>query len=541
MKNTTFKPKIPFNIELLILTTDLIKYLGEVKSKDTYEQNSTVFKEDGLFSSTIFGPKGSRERMEKFGYIDLHIPVFHPLIYRHLISLESLYKGILDGSKYAIWDDKIKNFLPADKTTGETGYNFFIKHFDEIKFRETDSDLRKNKINFIKKYKAKDVLISKYLVIPAGMRDRTELPNGKILEDEINNLYRKLLTVANTAKRFRIDAKDNPIINTVKNRLQKAVLDIYEYIENILSGKEGFIQGKWTKRTITYGTRNVITALPIKIRHNKQPNRPKMDHTVIGIFQFAKAITPVTIYQIRTKFLNRVFDQNSNMSYLYNKKTLEKEMVEISEKTRSNWITDEGLENTINKLSQDEIKRSPIIVDDHYMFLLYDDGKNIELIDDVNSLPYTYNKKYIRPMTYIELLYLALYDVADRYPGFVTRYPITGLGSVYPTKFYIKVNLNPRVVNLRLHGQAEGVTLYEYPNLNEPFFSSMSPHITHLDRLDADFDGDKMSANVVMEEESIEELENILNSAKYYLDENGKLIYSASNDISNLTLKIFTE
>jgi DNA-directed RNA polymerase beta' subunit len=207
MSDSPFRPKIPFNIELLILNSNLIKNLGEVKSKDVYEQNSTVFKQDGLFSTEIFGPKGSPERMTKFGYINMGIKILHPLIYRHLTKLETLYKGILTGDKYAVWDENILNFVPADMETGQTGYNFFMKYYDKIKFRETNSEKRTEIIKFIKKYKAKDVLIDKYLVIPAGMRDRMELPNGKVLEDEINNLYRKLLTVSSTAKKLQDDMR----------------------------------------------------------------------------------------------------------------------------------------------------------------------------------------------------------------------------------------------------------------------------------------------------------------------------------------------
>jgi len=484
-----FKPKIPFNIELLMLTPEYLRNLKEVKSKDVYEQNSTVYKADGLFSTEIFGKIGTPERLEKFGYIDLGVKVFHPLIYRHLINLESLYKGIIEGTKYAVWDDNLKNFIPADQSTGKTGFAFFVKHYDDIIFRETDSEIRKKRIEFIKKYTSKQVLLDKWLVIPAGLRERRELENGKVLEDEINNLYRKLLTVSETAKRFKIEDEDNEFLDSVRLRVQKAVINIYEYIENILSGKKGFIQGKWAKRALVYGTRNVITAIPIKIKNNNQPNRPSFTDTIIGVYQFAKGILPVVIYQIRTRFLNDVFDVTSNKVFLYNKKTLEKELVEISEKTRSQWVTDDGLEDTINKLIYDEIAKSPIELDNHYMFLVYDDGENIELIEDVNTLPYSYDRKKIRPLTYLEMLYLSIFDIYRKYPGFVTRYPITGLGSVYPTKFYLKTTMTARTVNFRFKGQSVPTVIYEYPDYRYEIYKSMSPSVFRLGRLGGDFDG----------------------------------------------------
>lgn len=50
-----------------------------------------------------------------------------------------------------------------------------------------------------------------------------------------------------------------------------------------------------------------------------------------------------------------------------------------------------------------------------------------------------------------------------------------------------------------------------------------------------------MSANIVMEEESIEELNKMIESAEHYKTPEGDLVYSASNDISDLVLKMFTE
>ena len=541
MDKTPFRPKIPFNIELLILKSDMVKRLGEVKSKDIYGQNSSTFHPEGLFSTTIFGEVGSEERMSRFGYIDLGLPVMHPLIYRHLIKMSSLYKGIAEGTQYAVWDEDLHDFVKATPDIGKTGLSFLMSKYDYINFKQSDSKERDIIISFLKKYTLNDIKVDKWLVIPAGMRDLIITASGKELQDAINDLYRKLLTVSSTAKRFKLDTNDPSFIDSIKIRLQKVLLEIYEYIENILDCKEGFIQGKWTKRRILYGTRNVLTAIPIKVKSNLQENRPTFDHTVVGIYQFVKAITPAAIFHIRAKFLNYTFDKESVNAYLYNMKTYEKELVEISEKTRSQWVTDDGLEDTINKLEQDEIKNSPIIVDGHYLYLIYDDGKNIEVIDDVRMLPPTYNKKYIRPMTYVELLYLSLWDVIDKYLGFTTRYPITGMGSVYPCRFYVKTTIEGREVNYKGLGMTDYVKLYEYPKLGTPYYNSMSVHVSRLGRLGADFDGDKLNLNVVWEDESLEELERMINDKRFYLDTDGSLVYSASNDISDLALKMFTE
>jgi len=483
------KSLIPFNIELLILNSDMIRKLGEVKTKDIFQQNSTTFHPEGLFSTEIFGEVGTIDRMERFGYINLYLPVLHPLIYRHVTKLKSLYSGILNGTKYVVFDKKLKDFVEVPITEGFTGFDYFMEYYDQIEFQRTDSKQRDELIRFIKKYKSNQVLTDKWLVIPAGLREYIITSTGKELKSEINDIYIKLLSIASTAKNFKDTVKNggyNAYINSVRMRLQKVVLEIYEYIENILDGKEGFIQGKWTKRRLIYGTRNVITALPIKVEDNRDKDRPGFNHTVIGLYQFMKGIAPVTIFNVRTKFLSRTFDKESHNAYLYNKKTFKKELVQISEKTRSKWVTDDGLEETMNKLIQDDIKSSPIIVDNHYLYLVYDDGERIYLIDNIDNLPEGLDKKYIRPMKYVELFYLSIYDDIKRFPGFVTRYPITGMGSVYPSYFYVKTTLKGRTVKFKGFTDIEERVIKEYPDFTSKYFNSMSPNVTHLARLGAD-------------------------------------------------------
>ena len=482
----------PMNISLLILTPDIIRRLGEVKSKDVYEQNSTTFKKDGLFSTEIFGPVGSKERLKRFGYIDMGLDILHPRIYKELITLNSLYKDILEGKKYAKFDPKLKDFVETDKLDGETGYNLFFKYFDQIQFKVTNSVQRLFKILFIKKYKLQDVKINKYLVIPAGLRDYIVTESGKVLENEINNYYRKLLTVSNTAKQFKHETRDVEFINQIRVRLQKVVVEIYDYIENMLDGKSKFIQGKWTKRAIFYGTRNVITGTPSDIQDLDDPNEIEDITTVVGPLQAAKGLLPKTIFELRTRFLNRVFDPQATKFNLINPKTLTRQPVNISEKSRSQWVTDEGLENLINKMIQPELFMSEILVDNrYYLYLLIDEGDSITVIDDISQAPDD-KKKYVRPMTFIELLYLTLFDIVPNYPAFLTRYPITGYGSTVIVKLRLKATTKTREVKVRLNPLGDVKIAPEYPVFKEgvtPFYSLTVPTI-YLDRLGADYDGE---------------------------------------------------
>jgi len=497
LRKQDIKKMTPMNIDILLLNKEILRQLGEVKSKDVYEQNSTVFKQDGLFSTTIFGQVGSKERLQRFGYISMYLDVFHPRVYKELTSLSSLYKGILEGKKYAKFDPKLKDFVETDALEGETGYNLFFKYFDQIEFKVTKSVQRQFKVMFIKKYKLEQLKIKHYLVIPAGLRDYIVTESGKVLENAINNLYRKLLTVSNTAKQFQHETRDIEIINTIRVRLQKAVLEIYDYLENMLDGKSKFIQGKWTKRAIFYGTRNVITGTPEALKSLNDENRRQALSAVVGPLQAAKGLLPITIFNIRTKFLHDIIDVESTNAMVIDKDTLKKISVPISEKARSIWISDEGIENLINKFIQPEIFMSPIEIEGergnkrYYVYLVVDKGDEIILARDIDEVPEE-DRKYVRPMTYIELVYLTLFDIIDKYPAYLTRYPVTGYGSTVIVIPYLKATTRTRKVNVkRSYLDPQGKTAPEYPLFKKgvtPYYSLAIPHI-YLAGLGADFDG----------------------------------------------------
>ena len=483
--------KRPLILSLLIVDKKFTSSLPEILSRDVYEQNSTVFKHDGLFSTSIFGEVGSSERMLKFSYININLKVFHPRVYRELCKLSSLYKGIMDGTKYAVFDDKIKNFVLSNEQDGHTGYTFFLKHFNNINFdRKDNGDARTFKIEFIEKFSLNELLIDKYLVLPAGLRDYTVTESGKVLENEINGLYRKLLTVSYSAKIFKNDLQDDEIINKVKVRLQRVTSSIYEYIENILDGKGGYFQDKFTKVSVIYGTRNVITASGDIVKDANDKSYPGGLTSTTGTFQVIKGLYPIITYILRTNYLHDVFDTESLRSRLINMKTFKREIVELDEKTRSKWVTDDGIEKIINKLKYDNNKNKPIIIKNHYLFIKYTVDDKIVIVNDIDKIPDDIDKSLIEPLTYGELFYIIGASIVHKYPAYITRYPITGLGSIVPTYVYIKSTINTKRMQVKILDNPDFITMNEYPIKNSKWFNSLTIPMIYLERLGADFDGD---------------------------------------------------
>jgi len=533
------KEKQPLDFSML--KVERIDTLGEVISKDIFEPNNTLFKMDGLFSTEIFGEVGTSERMDSFGYINLNTKTMHPFLFRAITKSSVFYTDILKGNEYVVFDNKLKDFVISDSSESGTGIAFFMKHFEQLKLRDTDSVDRKELNKLLKDQSIDTLYISKFLVLPAGMRDYHVTEEGKVLEDAINNSYRKLLTTVTVAKQFKDENVKGEFYNSIVFRLANNLLEIYEYIENILDDKHGFIQGKWLKRRIAYGSANVFTSSPIKIKDLTDDNNPSFNNSIIGLYQYLKTILPIAIYKTQSTLLANVFNREISNTYLYNMDTYKKELVTLSEKSRSIWVTDNGLEDTINKMLDDKFKDNAVIIDNHYLFLVIDKKDTITFIDDINNIPEEYSIKDVRALTYSELFFISIYDTIGDYAGFITRYPIDGLGSIYPAISYVKTTSKGRTVKLvGVPSKGNMDKVKEYPILGSTYFNSMSVHGSHLVSLGLDFDGDKGNNTQVWSEEGNKDIKDLLASREYYVSITGKINFSSNDNISKLAFRAMT-
>src|SRR5574343_226518 len=187
---------LPFNIYIKLVNDAAVATMRPVKSLDIWEGATNPFHEDGLFSVSTFGRVGDERRDRQFGFIPLKVTVFHPIIYNALCALKALYKGIMNSTAYAVWDDELKDFVPATEITGETVFPFFTKHWSKIDHRQPKSPVRQPRIEVVNKY-IKEALTDKILVIPAGLRDLDIGEDGRHRQDPINDLYRKVISTNN--------------------------------------------------------------------------------------------------------------------------------------------------------------------------------------------------------------------------------------------------------------------------------------------------------------------------------------------------------
>jgi len=457
--------EIPFNLELLNITTDRVRNLRPVTSTDIMETTgqklgatdflntdsltwqgadklTSDLHPDGLFSIAIFGRIGDEQRDHQFSYVDLRTTVFHPLIYKTLGKLRALYHEILTGKGYAVWSEVENDFIASNEIDGLTGFNFFVKYWKNINFKSTGSSGRDDRIKLIEKYK--DIaLVDKILILPAGLRDVRMGDNNRLEFDEINDTYRRLIGISRTITTGGSKVTSSAL-DYSRLQLQLAFNEIYQLIEDMLSGKTGFIQKKWSSRRVFNSTRNVISAMDTSKPILGAKGSPKSTDTILGLHQVIKGALPLTIHLLRNSYLGEAFaiGDSNTVSKLVNMQTLRSEYVEVSSTIKDRWTTLDGLQKILNVYREKESRHKPVIIENRYLALIYK-GPDLtfRIFGDIDELPEHLDKQYVEPLSLIELLYLSGYREWNKLKVVITRYPITGMGSTYPSDLYTKTTI----------------------------------------------------------------------------------------------------
>jgi hypothetical protein len=552
------KPTQPFNIWPLNID-DLIRREGllEVKSHLIWEPSTTNLHPDGLFSEGIFGQVGSPERIYRMGFISLNTKIMVPNVYKNVIDLKPIYSDIMEGKAYATFNKKTGEFdpCPKDQPGCDTGYSFFLSHFDELKFTPTNSHTRSMKIAAVEKSKTMNAAIAERIpVLPAGIRD-LKMEGDRVATEEINKVYSAILSLASEVYHKFNDPILDKIYDGVKYNIQLKVYELFATHKEFLSGKTGFAQRKYARRALACGTRGVISGADMKGKNIEDPSYQKHDETIGPLFQLAKAFQPLVVHQLRELFYSQIFTQVSNRVIGIDTKTYETTYIEVSNAEVTRALSAEGMEDIISMFRNVHMRERPVIIRDikdkfYYLFLVYDreSGKDsaqneIYLLRNMNDFVtfmkdnhgHEVDKSKIRPLTYTEMLYLATYRATvDKYCTF-TRYPAIELGSIYPTKIKVGSTIPNRQVMFKSQYDDKAILLPAYPILGKMYLDSVVVHPSQVVGLGADYDGDTGSLNSVMSAEAIEECRTYLKSLKSFISPDGKFIKSAETALTELT------
>lgn len=495
------------------------------------------FHPQGLYSEEIFGQVGSRQRQMRPSYINLRTSIMHPFIYETLSKLKALYKGILSGTQFAIWDDESKDFIKSDIIDGQTGYTFFMEQFHDILYTSNDSTIRDLRISLLNKSHG-SCIYDFLFTIPAGLRDIEIEQGSRTIEDDINKLYRQMLRASNTISIYLPNTNDSRYDNT-KVTQQNTFNSIYDYIINILKGKKGFLLSKWASRNIINGTRNVLTAMDSAPKKLGSQEAITSNHTTCGLHQYLKATPDLSVYNIKNGPIANIIINLPNNIEVVDKNTLKRKDIIPSQIVKETWGTEKGIENSINKFEKTIGRDKPIYIDGDYAALIYRDKKYFRVLFDIDELPSHLSRSNVKPLTWVEMFYISVYSQSKKVANYVTRYPVTGTDSIYPSFIYLRTTLKVDVLqkldNAWKPTEPNDLAIC-MPIIGEKYFESMSAHINKYAGLGADNDGDKTNLNCVVSKEAIEEAKNYLNSKEAYLEPDGSLRFGINNAISELVL-----
>lgn len=464
----------------------------EITSTDSFEGMTKNFNPEGLFSVEIFGRVGTDKRDTTEAIIPTYLPVFSPIYFDTLVKLKSIYSGILKGAVYAVWDPVEKDFIKSNILDGQTGFSFFMQHFGELDPKQNDSSRRKQRITIVND-KKDFALFNNIIVPPAGLRDVEFSPNGgKVTEPEINELYRKLIFKTRSVQNIPMGDENNSLYDNVRWGIQSSLNAIDDYIFNSLDGKGGFIQKKISTRGIIGGVRNILTARKVSRARLFEDDGVNPNSSDIGLFQGLMNFQYNCVHSLMENFIKVIFTLGSNNVKLINPKTLNYSYEELSPEIIDKWTTVDGLIKLFVGFKNVKLRNKVITIKGNYIALVYDDGNEVGVLFDIDDLPEGRDKKFVRPITYAEMFYIYCARTIMEQRMQQTRYPIIGIGSIFPAEVNLKTTADAkkRIIYNEFWDPID--TLLHYPEVGEShndYFDSLSVDPTREAGLDSDHDG----------------------------------------------------
>ena len=187
---------------------DVEKFIKEKQAKPVFSEKTFdivkgefIPNPNGLYSKDIFEGHGIKDAREKYGYIDLKTVILHPLIFKNLKKISGLMYKIATSKATAVLVDGVFEEAPAS-AGGKTGLTYLINNWDKIDFDKYKKDTNAFFIEFIKNSQKKLIFVKKIPVIPIIYRP-SSIENGRVIEDELTELYKKIL----------LDQKKNGMLN----------------------------------------------------------------------------------------------------------------------------------------------------------------------------------------------------------------------------------------------------------------------------------------------------------------------------------------
>lgn len=282
----------------LLDISEFCKNLPEITSSKIIGAKGK-FIEDGLFSEVIFGPiknytcqcgifhgqskigtvcdickveiTNSGERRKRFAKIKLPVkvvnPIFHDLVLsaggpRNKLNDLMVNEGILykKDNKYNVVLNQ--NDIPQDAEVFECHEAIF-----ELVKGLSEQNINNEKWKYINDNLDK-LMINNIIVLPADLRPASKMTDSKNdyshVIDKINRRYRKLLIKNEKMANTHVDIRNfsRKIYFDYFRQIQKVINELYDFVLESLSTKDGLIRGHILGKRIDFSGRAVIVPDP---------------------------------------------------------------------------------------------------------------------------------------------------------------------------------------------------------------------------------------------------------------------------------------
>lgn len=425
--------------------------------------SGTIPAEGGLFDPEIFGNIGTKDRQNRFAFIDLKGRFLQPIMYTMLTSMDRRIIEIIRGNLYVKLDSK--GLIVEDSENGETGLDFLYENFENIKFRDTDSETRKTKLSIIKNLSKDEIFTTKFLVIPAALRDYnpTAKQAGKVADvDPVNTLYSNIIR---SAQSLNESITFDFISNSTKASIQTNLNEIFDSLIGLIKDKNGIIRRGLMGKAVDYATRSVITS-PKITSNSYEDVQVRFGYAGIPLSQLV-----VLFYPFFVKYISDFIDLHRTE---FTNLKIGNTVIEIKD------IEDQFSDTAINKMVGEFIKNidgrfEPIRVKD-------ENGKSYPVK--------VFFKDLGRYFTKTDLMYIAAVDICADKHVFISRYPIENFMNVFPAK--IKVLSTKLVSEIQLDDRflKEYPVIYpEYPSEETLWRESLVYNNAYTNATGADYDG----------------------------------------------------
>jgi len=303
-----------------------VKNLVPVTTTDYFTRDGS-FNEAGLFSETIFGAEGTKERKTRISYINLNSNLIHPTALKIMLRLDQKIKKFISAESFFVLDNKGQ--LKEDPD-GVSGIKEFIKIFPDIKFRG-ETPTRDKFIKLLQKaYKDNTLFISYLPIIPVDYRPHYKDQSGEDVFDALNDKY---LTVIRRSLQVKAAVGAGPLYDLLLYGLQNSVLEHDDFIRQKIQKKQGLIRMQMLGKRLDYSGRAVIV-----------PD-PKLKINEIGIpFRLAVSLfEPFITYQL-----------------LHSGKTNKEELNKAIKEFTGSDLSIENIANTYKAIKHDDIVSSSL-------------------------------------------------------------------------------------------------------------------------------------------------------------------------------------